>query len=385
MANPVVPPALTLQGADVLWPQGLFPGDVHLAEGMITDMPGRMIDLSGFLILPGIIDLHGDGFERHLAPRRGAMTDTATGLRALEAELAANGITTAWLAQFWSWEGGMRSPEFARHIVSALDAFDNMLDLRMQLRLEVGCFEGFPKAETLVAEGNIGYVVFNDHLPHAHLSRGKTPPRLEGQALKSGRSPRAHWDVMRRLHDAWPEAAAAVAEMAARLQARNVVLGSHDDADTAARAHWREAGVRVAEFPMDSAAIQAAAKAGDTVVMGAPNILRGGSHGKGIAAAPEVAAGRVTALASDYHYPAPLQAALGIAGVDRTMLVQAWYLVSGGPAKVMGLNGDRGGIAPGMRADLVILEAATNRVAGTLAGGCFTYLTDPLASRMIAA
>ena len=77
------------------------------------------MDLDGYWVMPGIVDIHGDGFERHLAPRRGAVSDLAAGLVAVEAELAANGITTAVLAQFYSWEGGMRSPDFARKFLYA--------------------------------------------------------------------------------------------------------------------------------------------------------------------------------------------------------------------------------------------------------------------------
>src|SRR6056297_3114389 len=114
--------ALTLRGAQVLWPDGLWQGELSLSGGMITDEPqARVVDLDGFVVLPGIVDAHGDGFERHLAPRRGAMTDLGRGLIACEAELAANGITTATLAQFYSWEGGLRGPEFAARVLAAMD------------------------------------------------------------------------------------------------------------------------------------------------------------------------------------------------------------------------------------------------------------------------
>ena len=83
--------------------------------GRITRGPLPEVDLTGYLILPGIIDLHGDAFERHTAPRPSAPFPIAeVGLRATDREAAANGITTAWLAQSWSWEGGKRGPDY-RH------------------------------------------------------------------------------------------------------------------------------------------------------------------------------------------------------------------------------------------------------------------------------
>ena len=90
----------SFEGAQVLRPSGLELGAVHVAGGRLVEarQERRVILPPGSLILPGIIDIHGDGFERHLAPRRGAMRDLGAGLLATEAELAANGITTAMLA-----------------------------------------------------------------------------------------------------------------------------------------------------------------------------------------------------------------------------------------------------------------------------------------------
>ena len=80
---------LTFESAEVLRPDGLTRAPLTMAGGEICDAPaGRRVDLSGYLILPGIVDIHGDGFERHLAPRRGAVKDMGGGLLAAEAELA---------------------------------------------------------------------------------------------------------------------------------------------------------------------------------------------------------------------------------------------------------------------------------------------------------
>ena len=189
---------LRLEGADVLTPAGLEQGSVGLVDGVIGDADGRGIDLSGLLVLPGMVDVHGDAFERHVAPRRGALRDLTPGLRAAEREILASGITTAMLAQFWSWEGGMRGPEFARSLAQSLGSFPADADLRMCLRLELGCHEDFDAVADFVLDQGIGHVVISDHLPHAALAAGRRVPRLEGQALKSGRSPAAHQTCWRR-------------------------------------------------------------------------------------------------------------------------------------------------------------------------------------------
>lgn len=373
--------SLTLTGAQVLTPEGLTGADIAIADGLIADAPaGRAVDLSGLWLLPGIVDLHGDGFERHLAPRRGALRDLATGLCALEAELAANGITTAILAQFWSWEGGMRGPDFAIRMAEALAGAQPLPDLRLQLRLETHLVDDFARVEALIDRHAIPYVVFNDHLPHKALAEGKRPPRLTGQALKSGRSPEAHLALLQALQARAGEVPAALTALAAGLAARGVRLGSHDDATADSRAFYRGLGADIAEFPETREAAQAARAGGDQIILGAPNVVRGGSHAGKVSARALVGEGLCDALVSDYHYPAPLQAALALAG--EIGLAQAWRLVSESPAQILGL-GDRGRIAPGLRADLIVLDPATGRVGATFAGGRIAHLAGDVAERFL--
>jgi len=229
---------LVLSGAELLLPDGLARADLGIADGILTGTgAGRRVDLSGFRVLPGIVDLHGDGFERHLAPRRGAMKDLSAGLASAEAELAANGITTAYLAQFWSWEGGMRGRDFALRFLTALQGYRGLgTDLRVQLRFELFLLDDYTDFNATVAEFVVDYVVFNDHLPHEALARGKRPPRLTGQALQGGRSPEAHVSMMQGLHRHMTAVAPAVSELAAHVAGAGVALGSHDD-DTASGWH----------------------------------------------------------------------------------------------------------------------------------------------------
>jgi alpha-D-ribose 1-methylphosphonate 5-triphosphate diphosphatase len=379
--------AFTITGAEVLRPDGVDDAPLSVAGGVVSDVPvGRAVDLRGWAVCPGIVDIHGDGFERHVAVRRGALPNMSDGLFALEAELAANGITTAVLAQFVSWEGGMRGPDFAARLVAAWQAVAPQVatDLRIQIRLETHLTEAFAMVEDLMAHAGIDYLVFNDHLPHDRLEPGRTPPRLTGQALKAGRSPEAHLALMRRIHAARDGVPDAVAALAGRLAARHVRMGSHDDATPDRRAWFRDLGARIAEFPETRAAAQAARDGGDGIVMGAPNVVRGASHAGKVSARDIVAADLCDALASDYHYPSPRTAALTLAREGICDFATAWRLVSDGPARLLGLT-DRGRLEAGLRADLVILDRATGRVGATMAGGRFTYLASPLAERFVTA
>ena len=171
--------SFSFYNADILMPTGVARAPLHIEKGAVASAPQSVaFDLDGFLVLPGIIDLHGDGFERHLAPRRGAVKNLQTGFSAVQSELAAHGITTACLAQFYSWEGGMRGPEFAEKFLQALQCFQQSspLTLRAQLRFETHMLDHYERFADLCTRFQVPYIVFNDHIPHAVLAAGKRPP-----------------------------------------------------------------------------------------------------------------------------------------------------------------------------------------------------------------
>ncbi|MGR3503117.1 alpha-D-ribose 1-methylphosphonate 5-triphosphate diphosphatase [Pseudaestuariivita sp.] len=371
---------LTLEGLQVLTPEG-WADQLHLTEGLICAVPqAKRVRLPGWLAMPGIVDMHGDGFERHVAPRRGALRDMASGLQSVEAELAANGITTAVLAQFWSWEGGMRGPEAARRLCSGLAAHETLgTDIRIQLRLESHVLDEFDSAEALIETFGISYVVFNDHLPHAKLADGKRPPRLTGQALKAGVNPEKYLARMIALHAWSSDVPGAVQAMAERLAAKGVRLGSHDDPDAQTRRAMQARGLTIAEFPET---VEAASAPSEGVILGAPNVMRGASHAGKVSAREVIAEGLCDALASDYHYPSPRFAAMALAreiGWDA-----AWGMVSSGPARLLGLE-DRGALTPGARADVVLLDPKTGRVGATIADGKVTHMVAEVAEALLRA
>ena len=377
--------ALRLVGADVLRTDGLERGGaIGLADGVLQDVrEAREIDLSGYRILPGIIDLHGDGFERHVAPRRGAMKQMAEGIRATEAELAANGITTGVLAQFYSWEGGLRGPEFATEVFAGIAEVRAHLvtDLIPQLRFEIHLLDAYADLPEQISKWGVPYVVFNDHLPHDRLAEGKKPPRLTGQALKAGRNPEKHFEMLLDLHTRKDDVPAALDALCKILNDKGVRIGSHDDHTAHDRANWRERGARISEFPETAEAAEAARAAGDHIILGSPNVVRGGSHKGNASALDLITMGLCDALASDYHYPSPRRAALMLEKSGLLPLERAWGLVSSGPARVLGLR-DRGTLEESKRADLVILDRQ-DQVAATLSGGCVSYMNGAIAARFL--
>jgi alpha-D-ribose 1-methylphosphonate 5-triphosphate diphosphatase len=160
-------------------------------------------------------------------------------------------------------------------------------------------------------------------------------------------------------------------------------MGSHDDQSAEGRALWQARGVSISEFPETRDAAEAADQAGGAVIMGSPNVVRGGSHKGNMSALDIICMGYCDALASDYHYPSPRRAALMLADAGVLDLAGAWGLISRGPARVLGLE-DRGTLEAGKRADIVVLDAQTRRVAATFAAGNVSYMSGDIAARFFA-
>ena len=128
--------SICFTNASVLIDNEFYAMPFSFSKGHIVASADKEIDLLGFQLLPGIIDLHGDGFEHHFSPRPSAHFDKVLGLQSTERELAANGITTAYLAQAYSWEGGYKSPVYAEGFLKPIKAYkkSSRTDIRAQTR-----------------------------------------------------------------------------------------------------------------------------------------------------------------------------------------------------------------------------------------------------------
>jgi alpha-D-ribose 1-methylphosphonate 5-triphosphate diphosphatase len=178
--------------------------------------------------------------------------------------------------------------------------------------------------------------------------------------------------------DRHAEVPAAITRLAKKAAVCKVPLLSHDDASPEQRQWFRALGCRVAEFPMTEETAKEAARSGDDIVLGAPNVVRGGSHVGFVRASDMVTRGLCSVLASDYYYPAPFAAAFRLAADGVAPIEKAWPLVSETPARAVGLE-DRGVIDVGRRADLVIVDArnlANPQLEAVIAGGRVVHLRD---------
>lgn len=218
-------------------------------------------------------------------------------------------------------------------------------------------------------------LAFNDHTEGTLKSRHR-PDKIGKMVERTGLSHEAFMALVDRVYARKGEVAGSIARLAEAARAAGVPMFSHDDMSPQMRREHRELGIAVAEFPIDEATARDAAEAGEPIVFGAPNVVRGGSHTGCPAAEAMVRAGLCTILASDYYYPALPLAPFLLAQRGAAAFPHAWKLVSENPAEALGLT-DRGRIAPGLRADLVIVRPEpTPRVVATIAGGRLVHLAE---------
>jgi len=380
---------ITITGGRVLLQtDGLQPVSLALNDGRIariddTARGGLRLDATGLLVLPGIVDIHGDAFERQLQPRPGVDFAADIALIDTETQLLANGITTAFHGVTLSWEPGLRSLETWRALLDAMAARRWTCDMRVHLRWEAYNLDALETALADIDSGRVHLVAFNDHTP-AILRRIDDLVTGAKYSERAGMTVAQFGELALRVGARAAEVPAALARVAAAARAASVPIASHDDETVAMRDAFRAQGARICEFPMAEEVARAARAAGDFVVMGSPNVVRGRSHLGWASAARLAEDGICTVLSSDYFYPAMLRAALVLAGRGALDLSCAWALISANPAAAAGLS-DRGAIAEGMRGDLVLVDPRHARVVATIAAGRIAHFTAEGTTRLSAA
>lgn len=360
--------SVTLANATLVLPDRVARGWVRAENGIIAEMgegpvvPDGALDCAGDFVAPGLIELHTDNLERHIEPRPGVNWPHAAAIVAHDAELASTGITTVFdalrVGSINRGKGGYS--KYARAVASEI------LDLRAGDMLKISHFLHLRAevcSETLVSElaefgpeDRIGIVSLMDHTPGQRQFRDIS--KLE-QYVKSKRGMSdddfvQHVAELKALRDTYGEEheTATVAE-AARFGA---TLASHDDTTVAQVAVSAGHGIRLAEFPTTAEAAQACHDNGISVMMGAPNLIRGGSHSGNVAAADLARMDRLDIVSSDYVPAALLLAAVKLGEIWED-LPRGIATVTRAPAEAVGLE-DRGVLAVGRRADLIRFRVA---------------------------
>lgn len=344
----------------------LIEGDhIHSLSKTMPQDTERVIDAHGRYVTPGFIDIHSDRIEQFILPRPTARFDNELALKECERELMLQGVTTMYhsLSLY-------KDDRFGKSPLRNLDSVQKMAELirgvhernhlihhRLHLRLEIDYLEAYDIAREMIRQGLIHEISFMDHSPG------------QGQY----RNLAVYREVLAKYKDCTPEeydfeeflAREKVKKTLSMEQLRDlccmahehgIAVASHDD-DTVEKLRInREIGVDISEFPINLEAAGEAKNLGFATVIGAPNILRGGSHSGNMSAADAILADCGDILCSDY-YPAAILHSIFIMnqkyGVPLTQMVNRASL---NPAKAVGIDSRYGSIEPGKQADLLIID-----------------------------
>ena len=356
-------PSLTFHNARVVLADEVLHGQVRVDQGRITAIdtgahtsPGGH-DLEGDYLMPGLVEIHTDNFERHLMPRPKVQWAELPALLAHDAEIAAAGITTV----FDALGVGDADPDSLRGSTwhAVLDTIDtcareNLLraDHHLHVRCELPAPNTIDLFEPFHGHQRLSLISLMDHTPGQRQWEDIEQARVYYTGKKG-------WSLEKFLRQV---------EHSAQLQARyaqphrryfvdycrshQIALASHDDTTEAHVMQAHEEGATVSEFPTTVVAARAARARDMLTVMGGPNVVRGGSHSGNVAAADLARLGLLDILSSDYVPGSLLSAVMRLVDDDILSLPQAVATVTRHPAHACGLL-DRGEIREGLRADLI--------------------------------
>jgi len=351
----------TLTNARIVLADQVMEGAVEMAGGVITNIGSsstRGVDLEGDFLIPGLIELHTDHLETHYAPRPKVRWHPVAAVQAHDAQIAASGITTVFDAIRVGTDehadmGAGELKVLADAVTAGVQAQRLRADHFIHLRCEVSapdCLEAF---EGMMDHPLVRLASLMDHAPGQRQFANPEAYKAYYQGkLKMSDAELAEFIARRSLESITysDRHRKLLAELS---HARGIALASHDDATEAHVDAALELGIRIAEFPTTLEAARASRDAGLAILMGGPNLVRGGSHSGNVSARALAAAGLLDIVSSDYIPFSMLQSAFCLVDtVEGIGVPEAISLVTSRPAEAAGFD-DRGEIALGRRADLV--------------------------------
>jgi len=357
-----MPMELAISNARIVLPQNEMTGSILIKDGNITAIDrgaGRQGEnFEGDYLIPGLVELHTDHLESHYRPRNNVFWNPMAALQAHDTQIAGSGITTVFDALRIGSDQDIA--DMGAHVALLLDAIEEggedgrlRAEHFVHLRCELPSHDAFDHFERFCPHKIVRLVSLMDHTPgqrqfqtlnsyiayyrdKLHMNDKQIAAYIDArQAEQSLFSNPNRQAILNMGHDA------------------GLIFASHDDATLEHVEHSVEDGVSIAEFPTTLAAAKASHEAGLSVLMGAPNVVRGKSHSGNVSAVELARAGYLDVLSSDYVPFALLQAAFVLpARVETINLPKAIAMVTANPAAAAGLD-DRGQIAVGKRADFV--------------------------------
>lgn len=378
-----------LAGGTVVLPQESIAADIVMESGVIVGVfrPGQaprvqgdeMMDVSGAWVLPGLIDIHCDAIEKEVEPRPNTLFPLDMAFLQFERKLAGHGITTMLHSLSLGVGLSLRGESLVSEMVMLIAGFrerNAMIRHGVHLRYEVSHLTGFPLAQRLIAEGLIDLVSLMDHSPGQGQYR--RPGAFERYVMKNqGVDAEEVTAIVAELQERrsridWQR----LKQLTAQARSSGIAVASHDDDSAAAVDHSLSFGAAISEFPLNLETANYAKRSGLSVCVGAPNVVRGGSHDGNLKALEAIMTGAADILCSDYH-PASLLHAIFTLASAGLPLHEAAALASLYPARAIGRADEIGSIGEGKRADLIVVRKAGGipLVQCTIVNGIVVYKT----------
>jgi alpha-D-ribose 1-methylphosphonate 5-triphosphate diphosphatase len=331
----------------------------------------RCFDAQGGYVLPGFIDIHSDCIEGILQPRPTTLMDFEMGLREAEKQLLGYGVTTIYhslsimnVAGSRGGRTGFRTKENFERLALLIQDFHqgyHLIRHRLHARYDIYTTDLYDYVARLLEEGKVHELSFMDHTPGQGQYRN-----LEIYAQST-----AGWDIEGDLplkeKLAIPRNRSGVSHeklkgLAALAKKQGIPLASHDD-DSPEKVLFmkNEYGTKISEFPVELAAAKKARDEGLMVVMGAPNVMLGGSHSGNLSALEAIREGCADILCSDYYPASLLHSAFMLEEKGIISLTEAVRMLTLNPARAVGIAADYGSLEAGKKADLLIVRKLQGR------------------------
>lgn len=352
-----------IRNARIVTATDTFTGCVQLEGGTIraidpgTTQVAAAEDWEGDWLLPGLVELHTDNLEKHLVPRPGVIWNATSATVTHDAQCAASGITTVLdsIVIGDMDQGGTRSQTYQVSI-DALHACRESKLMRVEhllhLRCEVSAPDIVENFEKYADDPLVELVSVMDHTPGQRQWRDLAKYRRYTERNGSLRDEEYDRLVKERTEQQALFAARHRSQVVAGSHARGIPLASHDDTEVEHVDLARDERVSVSEFPTTVRAAQAAREAGMAIVMGGPNLVKGGSHSGNVSAAELAERDLLDIMSSDYVPSSLIQSVFLLRDQLGWTLSKAVATASRNPARALGLQ-DRGELAPGQRADFI--------------------------------
>ncbi|MEP2716074.1 alpha-D-ribose 1-methylphosphonate 5-triphosphate diphosphatase [Pseudophaeobacter sp.] len=372
---------LILANATLVLPVETLRGQVKIRGEEIVEIstgaavPKGALDCEGDYLSPGMVELHTDNLERHIQPRPSVDWPHSAAIMAHDAELAGTGITTV----FDAMRVGSVSRKESRYGSYARGLAMELLEMRAKNALKISHFLHLRAevcSDTLLEElaefgeeDRVGLVSLMDHTPGQRQFRdiSKLEAYVKGKHGFDEAGFQAHVAHLRQLRETYGDLHEVEAVKAARRF--GAVLASHDDTTADQVATSADHGIHLAEFPTTVEAARACHAHGIKVMMGAPNLIRGGSHSGNVAAQELAELELLDIISSDYVPGALLMSAVKLGQIWGDM-ARGLSTVTQAPADAVELS-DRGRLEVGKHADLIRFKLIDNTPAlrGTWARG----------------